>query len=321
MPDLDETLYTAAKLREQVSGDLDGDPRLLDHAGLPTDDTTRNALSFMEDTLGVRWGESELGSAMNSSVLTRAATTAVEEDDATSLSYLVGVTEQELDGSSLRLPLRLDAHLENNEATAFVAGVGNPNTGKTNLMALLAELRNATVDDLLILTNSRSWDFADRYVMSAHDLAVALLQHRSRPKWVFLDEGSTHFDARTFSREVATQFTPLAKRFAKLNVDAFGTVGHTGKDLHPEVKRLTTLAYFKHEKKRADFYSNWDAESDMPEDRLFGGTVENLEPALSEPDPDDAAPWAWNLKPELFSLDLDWPELLDELKERGPDRS
>jgi hypothetical protein len=321
MPDLDERLYTAAKLREQVVGDLEGDPRLLDHAGVPVDDETHRTMTFMADALGPDWQHSELGKAMQSSTLTRAATTAVEGDDATALSYLVGVTEQELDGSSLRLPLLIDEQLANNDATAFVTGAGNPNTGKTNLMALLAELRSATVDDLLVISNSRSWGHADLVVTNAHDLAVALLQHRDRLKFVFVDEGSTHFDARTSSREVATQFTPLAKRFAKLNVDVFGTVGHTGKDIVPELKRLTTLAYFKSEKKSVDFFNSWDSESDFPQDRLFGGSVENLEPALDEPDPDDAAPWNWNLKADLFALDLDWPELLDELVDRGPDRS
>lgn len=318
MSDTDERLFTAAKLREQVAGDLDGDPRLLDHAGIPTDDDTLRTMSFCQNALGVDWSTSELGQAMQSAVLTSTASTAVEDGDAPTLSYLVGVTEQELDGSSLRLPLRLDELLSNNGAPAFVSGIGNPNTGKTNFMALLAELRTATVDDLLVISNSRSWARTDVHVASSHDLAVALLQHRDRPKAVFVDEGSTHFDARTFSREVATQFTPVAKRFAKLGVDFFGTVGHTGKDLHPEVKRLTTLAYFKYDKKTVDLFEHFDADSDMPDERLFGGSVENLEPADEEPDPDDAAPWAWNLRPNLFTLDLDWPELLEELRDRGP---
>jgi hypothetical protein len=234
------------------------------------------------------------------------------------MSYLSGVTEQDLDASALSIPLKLDAELDNYDATAFVAGAGNPNTGKTNLMALLTEIRTATTDDLLVLSNIRSWDRTDVLATSAHDLAVAALKHRDRPKFVVVDEGSTHFDARTKSREVATQFTPLAKRFAKINVDVFGTICHTGKDLHPEVKRLTTLAYYKLDKKTVDFFDSWDADADMPSDRIFSGSLHDLEPADVEPDPDDAAPWDWNLEPDLFSLDLDWPELLDELQSRGP---
>jgi hypothetical protein len=39
-----------------------------------------------------------------------------------------------------------------------------------------------------------------------------------------------------------------------------------------------------------DYVENWPADSDAPTDRLFGGMVDELEPALEEPDPDDAAP-------------------------------
>jgi hypothetical protein len=185
-------------------------------------------------------------------------------------------------------------------------------------MSLLAELRSATVDDLLIISNSRTWPLTDKVVTSAHDLAVTCIKYRDRPKFVFIDEGSTHFDARTNSYEVAAQFSPLAKRMAKVNVDVFGTVFHTGKDCHPELKRLFTTAYFKHSKKEVDFFGNWPADSDKPTDQLFGGSLENLEPATAEPDPNDAAPWDWNLEPDLFALDLDWPDLLDELRDRGP---
>jgi hypothetical protein len=49
----------------------------------------------------------------------------------------------------------------------------------------------------------RSWSLTDRVVTSAHDLAVALLEERDRPKFVMVDEASTHFDARTNRREAA----------------------------------------------------------------------------------------------------------------------
>ncbi len=322
----DERLLTAAKLYEQARGRIDGSP-LLPHAGLPLDPTVSSHLTFLEEALtesGHERGlpsslpDTNLGTVLDDYYRTEAAREAVEHNHDTALSYLVGVTEQDLDASALRLPLQLDQAMTNDDATAFIGGAGNPNTGKTNLVALLAELRSATVDDLLVISNSRSWPRTDLVVTTAHDLAVALIEHRDRPKFVFIDEGSTHFDARTNRREVAVQFTPLAKRFAKLGVDVFATVGHTGKDLHPELKRLLTLAFYKHSKKEVDFFNNWPADADYPTDRLFGGMVEELEPALEEPDPDDAAPWSWNLEPDLFSRDLDWKELGHRLRDRGP---
>lgn len=103
---------------------------------------------------------------------------------------------------------------------------------------------------------------------------------------------------------MAQQFTPLAKRFAKIGVDVFGTIGHTGKG--PEVKRLTTLGVWKVEKKVAESFDRWPADSDRPADRLFGGPVENIPAARSYYSADDAAPWSWDLYSELFSKDIEW---------------
>ncbi|MFD1569780.1 hypothetical protein [Halorubrum laminariae] len=317
MTDVDEGMLTAAKLAEQLSGNLDTDRDLASGAGaLAPDDVAASV--FLDDIEPDVEGKPELLSLVDRTQQSRQASEAIRSGNSMLLSHLVGITEQDLDASSLRLPLRLDELMTNNDATAFIGGAGNPNTGKTNLMALLVELRSATVDDLLVLSNSRTWDRTDIVVTSAHDLAVTCIEHRDRPKFVFIDEGSTHFDARTQSYEVAAQFSPLAKRMAKVNVDVFGTVFHTGKDCHPELKRLFTTAFFKHSKKDVDFFGNWPADADKPTDQLFGGTVENLEPAAVEPDPNDAAPWDWNLEPDLFALDLDWPELLDVLRDRGP---
>jgi hypothetical protein len=292
MPDgssVDEHLLTAAKLREQARGGLDGDDALLSHSGFVLDDDHRATLTFL-DSLDVDLGE--IGTLIESEFMTDAATRAVEAGNSSVMSNIVGVTEQDLDGSALRLPMKLLDQLENNDAPAFVVGAGNPNTGKTNTMALLAELRKADRDDLLVISNIRSWELTDVAVTSAHDLLVTLLEHRNRPKFVLIDEASTHFDARTYRHEVATQWTPLAKRFAKIGVDVCGLICHSGKDLHPEAKRLATLPYFKREKKVVDFFERWPADSDMPTDQVFGGSVEELEPTGTEYDPDDAAPWS-----------------------------
>ena len=313
----DDSDLNPAKVREVLDGDLqERNAHLHPHTGHVPDDLA-DVLSFGVSS----WSElpdTDLYDELVSHGATSNTTEAVHEGRSSDLAFQTGVTEADLDGSNLRLPLRLVEEMDNNGAPAFIGGAGNPNSGKTTLVALFAELRSEVVDDLLVISNSRTWPLTDVHVMSAHDLACALIEHRDRPKFVFLDEGSTLFDARTFSREVAIQFTPLAKRFAKIGVDVFATVGHTGKDLHPEVKRLITLAFYKLSKKEVEFYADWPADADHPVDRLFGGSVDNLEPAEHQPDPDDAAPWSWDLQPELFSLDLGWSELLDELRERGP---
>ncbi|WP_049968434.1 hypothetical protein [Haloferax prahovense] len=323
----DERLLTAAKLYEQVRGRIDGDHRLLDHAGLPVSKGDHANLSFLnsldlteDDELADSFAETSLGRLVDSSLRTQAATRAVQSSHATALSYLVGVTQQDLDASSLTLPLRLVDELENGGGLTTITGAGNPNTGKTNTMFLLnGDLARAHFgDDLLVISNVGTWDGADIVVRSMYDLMDVLLTHRERPKTVTIDEGSTHFDARTFSREVASQWTPAIKRFSKLGVESVGVVSHTGKDVHPEQKRLSTLSFYKEAQDEVTFYRDWDADSDSPDGELFGGSLVNLEPTLEKYDPDDAAPWAWNLPSDLFQEQFeDWTEFHDILLSMG----
>jgi len=327
MTDLDENLLTLAKLREVVQGNIERDHRMHPHTGVVADQADRSALSFVEslDFGADSFSETSLGEVVLSKVETDAGTRAVQENLSGVASHLVGVTEQDLDGSTLSLVVSLLDQLHNNGAPSWVSVAGDPKTGKTNTAVKLIELADRAgglvedvPDDLMVVTNAASWSRADLVVSSMHDLMVTLMEHREKPKVVVIDEGSTHFDARTYRHPVASQWTPSAKRFGKIGVWSTIVIGHTGKDLHPEVKRLTTLALWKTAKETAEFYGRWPADSAEPADQLFAGDVEPIEGAASDYDPDDAAPWNWNLRAELYSNDTDWRGLLELLKERGP---
>lgn len=322
VPD-DNTAFSSAKLREFVDGQIKENRDLYPHTGLvePGSDASE-MLSFLEsiydggpdDSLPARFSETKVGKVLRRKAATDRVGGAVRDLS----SYAVGITDHELEGDEMLLVVRLLEQLENHGAPAFVVGSGNPNTGKTNTMSLLAELRRYVMDEYLVLSNSPTWELTDIEVTSCHDLAVALLDNRETSKFVLIDESSTHFDARTYRREIAAQWTPLAKRFAKVGVDVCGNVIHSGKDFHPEAKRLATLAYWKERPDEAEFFGEWPADLDHPVDRLFGGSVTNLEPTSAEYDPDDSAPWKWNLQVDLFAENYDWGELLVALLEHGP---
>ncbi|WP_336024773.1 hypothetical protein [Halobellus salinisoli] len=321
MTDVDERLLTAAKLFEQARGRMDNEAGLLSHAGLPLSQEDHDVLSFLHDEpiseeLGA-FEETQLGQVVDAHLRTESATKAVKQGDGEAMSYLVGITEQDLDASALTLPASILDELDRDGALTTVLAAGDPNTGKTNSAWLLVELGRTLWDDLLVLSNARA-GIVDERVTTCHDLALSLLENRDVPKAVVIDEGSTHFDARTNSRDVATQWSPLLKRMSKLGVELVIVIGHTGKDVDPEMKRLTSLAFYKTEPKTIDFYREWPANSDRPTDQLFGGSVESLEATSVAYDPDEPAPWSWNLRSNLFDLDLSWPALLAELQDRGP---
>lgn len=321
---VDENLLTIAKLSEQIRGELDGGrERIQSHAGLVDDDRDRRSLSFVSEAIADsdrgadRLEDTELGETLLTNAETEAATRAVNQGHTSLASFLVGVTEQELDASNVTLPSKILARIVNDGQLSTMLAAGAPNSGKTNTVWLCCEIADAWFDDLLVISNARA-EIVDRRVTSAHDLAVTLLEERDRPKVVVIDEGSTHFDARTQNYEVASQWSPLLKRMSKLGCELVAVIGHTGKDVDPEVKRLTNLALFKSAPERAEFFAEWPADSDFPDDRLFGGTLDELEATSVDYDPDEPAPWSWDLEADLFGNDLDWPDLLDELERRGP---
>jgi hypothetical protein len=193
---------------------------------------------------------------------------------------------------------------------------GLPETGKTNTSFLIARLWQHDNPDGLLVTNVRSLKIADAHVTGM----LELVEYLTRPDVVdvpvllIVDEGSTHFDARRNRREVEMQWSPLAKRFAKLSVDSI-VIGHTLTDLHPEALRLGTLFLFKGEKTSAELYGTLD-----PSDRIFSDPVAMIEPVEEFParwyDPDDWSPWSWDLDPGL--LDREDVEAVRDGLERGP---
>ena len=240
----DETLLTSAKLREQIEGRIESHHEHYTHTGLAAE-ADRGALSFTADALAAdqeaeNLNETRLGSTIMDRLVSDRATEAVESGDSSMLSHIVGVTEQDLDASSLTLPARILDLLRNNGALTTVLAAGDPNSGKTNTVWLLTELARTEWSDLLVISNARA-SAVDLRVTSCHDLALALLRHADVPKVVVIDEGSTHFDARTQSHSVASQWSPLLKRMSKLGVEVCAVIGHTGKDVDPEMKRLTSV--------------------------------------------------------------------------------
>ncbi len=158
MTDSDERLLTAAKLNEVVAGNIEGGESLHEHTGVVADDADRATLSFVSslfdrgaEVSGSRsFGQTALSDVLQSKYHTKAATRAIENGNGSLASYLVGITEQELDASSLTVTARLMDRLDADGTLTTVLAAGRPNTGKTNTMFLLAS-------DMPVLSGTTCW--------------------------------------------------------------------------------------------------------------------------------------------------------------------
>jgi hypothetical protein len=290
MTDVDEHLLTAAKLAEAIDGDLDSPAQATPLSALADDH--RGAISFLEDTGTLR---GDLQTLFAQGVHNRAARDGLDGRPEL-LSHLVGITEQDLEADEFSYTLELIERVRNNDAPLFLTGFGLPNTGKTG--HILHDWHRAwktVYPDGVSISNAEVRTF-DHIITSLDELVTFCLNNPDVQKFVFVDEGSTHFDARTNSHEVASQFSPFSKRFAKLSVD-FATIGHTVKDVHPEVKRQTTTFFYKQSKKQVQFFD------DYRDDDLLGTVFPDPVDGLEKPpgglyDPDDWSPLSWDLDPD-----------------------
>mgnify|MGYP000247662892 FL=1 len=309
-------MLTAAKLAEQLAGRIDTDRDLDANAGtIPAEQIPTSV--FLNTLDPDVTGDSELINLVEKTQQSKMASEAIRSGNTMLLSNLVGITEQELEADQVSLVATLLDELGGTRLTTCLLA-GEPNTGKTNFGWLLTQLADEVYDDLIVMSNARA-SAVDLRVATAHDLLSKLIEFKETPKVVLIDEGSRHFDARHKGYEVSSQWTPIHKALSKLGVAAVIVIGHTGKDVAPELKRITSLAGWKNEKDVVELYQNWPADDDRPDEPLVAGEVTSLEKSDVIYDADDPAPWSWNLDPSVFDGDYSWTEMGDLLDRIGPD--
>jgi len=315
--DTTDSTYSAAKLREFVQHRLKDNEDLYHHTGIvKPDSNAQEMLSFLEGIydgrgdLPAEFKDTSVAQTLRRSAASRHVGREVEDVPA----YAVGVTEKDVDISAARAFSQIQASIINNGAPYTAVFFGGMNLGKTSSSLVYAELWKELADlkydsraEPVVISNAASLGVADYCAQSIDEFRSLLFGSDewfesdgetgtppeidpARPVlWIF-DECSTHLDARTHSYEVANHYTPLLKRFAKVNTDAIH-IGHSGLDVHKELRRATIITefIFKTELTTAEVYE------DMAEDQ--GNTLKyeltGLPDTTVSYDPDDFAPWSW----------------------------
>lgn len=309
--------FSAAKLREFVKGEIKENNDLYQHTGIVSPESkSQEMLSFLEgiydnrrENLPHDLEATKAATTIRRSAASRYVGKSIEDTP----SYAVGMTEQEVEIAPAKAFSKIQNSILNNQAPYIGCMFGHPNAGKTNFGLLYLELWKELVDqkydsDLkpVIISNARS--LKPKYTVTGIRSLVELVFgseeyfesdgakgtppeiDENRPKFLFFDECSTHLDARKFGYEVANQYLPWVKRFAKVNLDALH-IGHSGMDIHKDLRRSTisTEFIFKRDLKVADVYSSMD--DDQGSDKKY--RLEAI-PETSIPyDPDDFSPWRW----------------------------
>ncbi|SDJ63008.1 hypothetical protein SAMN05216226_10699 [Halovenus aranensis] len=315
--DTNDTAYSAAKLRDYIQGEVAHNTDLYPHTGIVEPRSPASEmLSYME-SIYQPGGDlpPDLQATRAAEDLRRAAASEHVGSSVKDIpAFAVGLTEKDAEISDAQAFAEIQNSLINNHAPYLAAIFGSPNTGKSSLATLyaelweqLAEIKYPDTPEPVIISNAASIGCLDHHVQDVTEFRELLFgsedwfesdgEDGTPPAvdpetpvfWIF-DEASTHLDARTNSYEVANQYTPLLKRFAKINCDAVH-IGHSGYDIHAELRRdtLMTEFLFKTSKKTVEVYASMD------EDQGAEKKYELTE--VPKPshwiDPDDFASWSW----------------------------
>ena len=227
------------------------------------------------------------------------------------------------DLSGLRTLQLLEQRLNQEIYICYIAG--NMGSGKTDFAILLAELYHTWLNGK-VASNIQSFKEKDEYCSGIEELERWLKseagekQKQSNKLFIF-DEASSHASGYSKdSTKVERQFSNLLKKFRKYRASLI-IIGHTGKDIHPDIRRLLNDFVLKVGLKEAVFYrSVTNAEGSGKRFKLKGiprtnytfNTYENTEWRWRDPEEE-------SLEPECVVEIERAKEVVNQIQEEGVD--
>jgi len=228
--------------------------------------------------LPVKFKDSKVYRTVLKNRTTKYVSKGIKEGDIGVLKRISGRKVKDTDLSGLKTLKKLKDRFRSDIYIAYLAG--QMGKGKTDFALLMSEIFKEECNGL-IGSNIRSFKEKDRLVESFEELEGWLedgtykgrpkqlkglpivdawvqkrIQRKGRKKLFIFDEASSHASGYDKdSGKVERQFSELLKKFRKYDASLI-IIGHTGKDVHPDIRRLVDDYIVKKGKKRAVFYDS-----------------------------------------------------------------
>jgi predicted XRE-type DNA-binding protein len=243
---------------------------------------------------------------------TEAVARAVEQGDETSAEYLVGLPSYERDVSGIHAIRQLGDWLLDSEETKIIYQAGNMGRGKTDLSLLLAEIVLDREEDAEIASNIRSSDL--RYIGDYPTLRKWVESGDvGAGRWFIFDEASSELSGYSGDREqVEKHVSSLMKKARKNGIGGLIVIGHTGKDVHPDIRRLSDYLQ-KRGKTSARIYSSLRMKNDEAVGVGHIMDLDRIPPTSLDYDTADSASWDWG---DALDEEPDESMSEDELRDR-----
>lgn len=266
----DNAGYSAAQLRELLK--KEGGIDALQDAGLLTESEVALLDSFIQHYSPTDEAYYAEDHPLFKRLLRRATSQnireAVEKGNVSQMKFASGVVNSSNDISGVDLYERLRDFITR---TAGVTTIyGHMGTGKTDLAMLLAELWKRATGGVVAsnVRSAKEVDYEVTDVDTLHEFINGDLDGVSKetPKLFIGDEFSSHASGYAHDRaKVEQNLSSTLKLMRKAGVSVI-IIGHTGVDIHPDVRRLSKTVW-KDSKKNATVYE--EIENGDPEGELF----------------------------------------------------
>jgi len=273
--------FSAAELRAYVENELKTENTdVHPHMGLVGDMNTLQFMNFMQSMympqnpdMPYRFEDTKVGQTIRKNVATKVGTKAIENGNVSQMKYITGMQDYSQDASGIHTLMELEKRLEQDAYVAYL--FGHMGFGKTDFVFLNAEIGKKRLN-LEIASNVRSFEQKDKYIYTYGQFLewltgghkVESLQEVERlrneknleidasDKLFIFDEGSNVAsgyaqDAYDTQRKLGNTVKLIRKVGGRLII-----IGHTGKDVHPDIRRLSNDCITKTGKKTAIYYES-----------------------------------------------------------------
>ncbi len=265
---------TAGELRAGIDGKLkEPVDDVFPHAGKVEDRELMSFLNMCEiaydnstSYMPAEFQETNVGQMLTSISNTHKATTAVQEGNVSQMKYITGKQTYNQNANSIHVVRQMRERLDQDAYIQYL--FGHMGKGKTDFAILEGEI-DKKENGAEIGSNIKTFKEKDEYIHSYGDLLKWLANGQEVEsvdeivdreidvgnKLFIFDEASSHASGYAQdAHETQSKLGTLTKKIRKVGGKMI-IIGHTGKDVHPDIRRLAECVH-KAQKKKVVYYED-----------------------------------------------------------------
>jgi hypothetical protein len=275
---------TAGEFHAFVNGQLEGENNeIFPHVGFTDNSEVLKLMNHMalayepeNPHMPTNFQGTKAAQAITKSEGTKVATQAVRDGNVSQMKFFTGKQDYSNSANSIHTLISLRQKLAKEAYIGYLFGhMGN---GKTDFANLLGELAKKELNSKIVTNQKKLVEngHADKYVWTYGGLLQVLTEHIETDKEIHSLQDLAMVEDEIEQANILFIFDEASQEASGYSSDAHDTqeklgkllklirkvggmmiiIGHTGKDVHPDIRRLANDCIHKVSKKTAEFYES-----------------------------------------------------------------